>query len=234
MESHYKYEIQVKQYFEKRGYRASNTPNQDYGVDVFAEKGNQKLAVQAKMFSGTNRKVNRKTIMELFGASRYFDCTGSVLVTSGKVLPDAIEVADKLNVEIIYLPINFNAVPKLGKQKAIPSSDFSRIWEKEITPLQGKIIPLLSRGQNRIIKVDSSGLTRESSNGRQSRVDIEIFQFAINRILKEGKISRSEINDHYEKRGSSIVAAVLCQCPSFEQVGTSSIIRLKPQGARRY
>ena len=84
------------------------------------------------------------------------------------------------------------------------------------------------------IKVDSSGLTRESSNGRQSRVDIEIFQFAINRILKEGKISRSEINDHYEKRGSSIVAAVLCQCPSFEQVGTSSIIRLKPQGARRY
>ena len=51
----------------------------DYGVDVFAVKGKEKLAIQAKMYGSSSRMVNRQAMMELYGAAAYFDCTGAVL-----------------------------------------------------------------------------------------------------------------------------------------------------------
>lgn len=84
----YEFEQLVCDHYNRMGYRATTTSlTGDYGVDVFAEKENEKIGVQAKMYGGSVRKVNRQTMMELYGAAAYFDCTKAVLATMAKYLP---------------------------------------------------------------------------------------------------------------------------------------------------
>lgn len=138
------FEIYVEKYFKQEGYKTTLTnQSADYGVDVFAEKNKEKIAIQAKMFGDSQRKINRKAMMELHGAKEYFDCTKAMMVTNGKVLDDAIEVANKLNIEIIYLDNNNH----YQKEKISDSSeiDFNTIWEKYVFPLGGGNIKQRSR-----------------------------------------------------------------------------------------
>lgn len=61
----------VCEYFRNQGYKAVITPlSYDCGIDVFATKGKEKIAVQAKMYGG-GRNINRQSIMELYGANFY-------------------------------------------------------------------------------------------------------------------------------------------------------------------
>ena len=79
------YEEMVAAHFRRQGYSVELTPHcNDYGVDAFACKENQKLALQAKMYGG-GRKVNRAMVMQLHGAKDYFGCTEAVIVTNGEV-----------------------------------------------------------------------------------------------------------------------------------------------------
>ena len=98
------FEEQVGEYFRQQGYKIEMTPlSGDFGVDIFAYKGEKKLAIQAKMYGGSTRKINRQCVMELHGAKDYFDCTKAIIATNGALLPDALQVAKKLNIEIIFL-----------------------------------------------------------------------------------------------------------------------------------
>ena len=62
------------------------------------------MAVQAKMFRGSNRPVNAQVVMELYGAAAYADCANAMVATDGRVLPDAEEVAAKLGIPIRIIP----------------------------------------------------------------------------------------------------------------------------------
>ena len=74
------YEKCVSDYFKEQGYEVELTPqSNDYGVDVFARKGDEKIAIQVKMYGNSSRKVNRQMIMNLHGAKDYFGCTHGVL-----------------------------------------------------------------------------------------------------------------------------------------------------------
>jgi hypothetical protein len=98
------YELRVAEYFRLRGYAVRCTPaSNDYGVDAFAEKGMERLAVQAKMYGDGSRLVNRDVVMHLYGAKDYFDCTAAVIVTDGILMDDAAAVARKLRVEVLTL-----------------------------------------------------------------------------------------------------------------------------------
>lgn len=99
----YEFEQLVCDHYRQKGYRVQTTSaSNDYGIDVFAEKKGEKIAVQVKMYGGSTRKVNRQTMMELYGAAAYFDCTKAVLATDGEVLTDAKEVAHKLGIDILF------------------------------------------------------------------------------------------------------------------------------------
>ena len=88
------FEELVCEHVRKQGYTAETTSYcNDYGVDVFATKGKERIAVQAKMYGNTTRKVNRQMVMELHGAKDYFDCSKGVIATDGALLRDAITVA---------------------------------------------------------------------------------------------------------------------------------------------
>lgn len=223
------YESRVAQYYEARGYRTQVTSlSNDYGLDVLAENETERLAIQAKLYGRTSRQVNRQMMMELHGVKDYFDCDRAVMATDGVVRQDAREVADKLNIEILFLPAaSFEAENlKPDQPEAASTQDsngdlsservsFENIWERYVIPLAGSTLIAEDGRTNEILRVDWSGVERLTSNGKKSRIDIEIFKFATIKLLLEGEITRDEINQNYAKRASSGVVLVLSQVPCF-------------------
>ena len=210
------YEKYVANYFQNKGYKVKQTPySNDYGVDVFAEKNKEKIAIQAKMFGNSNRKINRQMVMEFYGAKDFFNCNKGVIVTNGEIIKNAKEVADKLEIEILFIdpqsPISKN------------NSQFDEIWENYIMPLKGKTITRKNGKTNKIIDVDWGGIKRITSNGNQQKIDIEIFKKTIHHILEKGSITRLEINNEYSKRASSGIVLILSQLPMIRLNNTKPI-----------
>lgn len=208
------FEELVCEHFRQKGYEAKTTSySNDYGVDVFATKGKEKIAVQAKMYGSGTRKINRQMVMELHGAKDYFDCTKAVIATDGVLLPDAIEVAQKLKIDILSI----DASTVLTKPKKTSNDrTFESIWEKYIIPLQGKTLTRDSGEINQIVKVNWSEVERITSNGNKGKIKVEIFKQAINMLLTDGSITRDYINQNYVGRASSGVILILSQVPFFQ------------------
>lgn len=206
----------------------------DYGVDVFATRDGRRYAVQAKMYGGTSRPVNRQMVMELHGAATYFDCAGAMLATDGRVLADAAEVAKKLGIRIIDMGGAWTEQPgpppsESRHQSAMFSDglDFATIWGRYVMPLAGATLTRPDGSSNTIETVDWSGVERITSNGERGRIKIEIFEWAVNRILQVGCVSRTAINDQYQGRASSGVVLILAQVPLFELSGRPMTLRLR-------
>lgn len=54
------FEQYVSERYQELGYKNILTPySGDWGIDVIATKVNEKIAIQAKMYGGSSRKVNR-------------------------------------------------------------------------------------------------------------------------------------------------------------------------------
>ncbi|MCW3170014.1 restriction endonuclease [Chryseobacterium sp. 09-1422] len=206
----------VCEHFRQQGYETElTTYSNDYGIDGFAIKGKEKIAIQSKMYGHTTRKINRQTVMELHGAKDFFDCTKAVIATDGVFLPDALTVAEKLKIEILY-------INHLQPNKLKPSStnkgdkNFEHIWENYIIPLQNKTLTRNNGETNQILKVDWSGIERLTSNGNKGKIKIEIFKQAVNKLLTDGSITRDYINQNYVGRASSGIILVLSQVPFFK------------------
>ncbi len=207
------FEELVCEHYRKQGYKAEITPlSGDYGIDVFATKGKEKLAIQAKMYGSSTRKINRQCVMELHGAKDYFDCTKAIIATDGIFLTDAIQVAEKLNIDIIYLDSLTIAKPTTSKTN---EKTFDDIWLKYIIPLQGKTLTKSNHETNVIVTADWSGIERITSNGKKGKIKIEIFKQTINKLLITGHITRDEINQNYTGRASSGIILILSQVPFF-------------------
>ncbi len=198
----------------------------DYGVDVFAARDGRRYAVQAKMFGGTSRPVNRQMMMELHGAAAYFGCAGAMLATDGRVLADAAEVARKLGIRIIDMGGAWTerSAPHAFESRNRPGSvggdvDFAAIWSRYVMPLAGATLTRPDGSSNSIVTVDWSGVERITSNGERGQIKIEIFEWAVNRILQDGCVSRAAIDDQYQGRASSGVVLILAQVPLFELRG---------------
>lgn len=213
-------------HFRKNAYKADVTDySGDYGVDVFAIKDEEKIAIQVKMYGNSTRKVNRQMIMELYGAKSYFDCTKAIVATDGRVLPDAIEVAKKLKIEILYFDQS-NIENDIIIGANLKRLSFDHMWEKYIIPLEGKLL-IKSGRENRVVKVDWGGIERITSNGNKGKIKIEIFKQTYNKLLNEGFITREEINQNYVGRASSGVVLILSQVPFIQVTEHPVGLRLK-------
>ena len=172
----------------------------------------------------------------------------AVIATNGDVLPDAVEVARKIGVEIRYIdsepglrPV-IDAYKKSYKPAAAPESKkpvsgvdysaaFREIWDKYVKPLEGKTLLNDKGRKNTILKVDDGGIKRITSTGNVGKIDIEPFKMAVIKLLREGCITRSEINDNYSKRASSGIVLILSQVPVFELVDYQRIrVKQYPTG----
>lgn len=219
------YEKLVALHFEQLGYDTSVTQqSNDYGVDVFASLGDQKVAIQVKMYGATSRKINRQMIMELHGAKDYFDCCKAVMATDGELLPTAQQVAGKLGVEVL----------KISSEKAVGIADeepsntltFEDCWERYVIPLAGQTLVRKNGGTNIITKVDWSGIERMTSSNRPQKIKIEIFKNTINHLLEHGTITREYINQEYVGRASSGVILILSNTPLFDLTNRPTGLKL--------
>lgn len=208
------FEELVCEYFRNNGYDAkTNSYISDYGVDVFATKGTEKIAIQVKMYGGGTRKINRQMVMELHGAKDYFDCTKAVFATDGAMMSDALEVARKLNIDVVYINTTLG---NKGQKTVSLEYTFESIWEKYILPLKGKTLTRGNGDTNEIVNVNWSEVERITSNGKKGKIKIEIFKQAVNKLLTDGYITRDYINQNYVGRASSGVILILSQVPFFE------------------
>jgi len=215
------FEQLVAEHYQNEGYETEITPySGDYGVDIIAQKGEERIAIQAKMYGNSARKVNRETVMQLFGAMTYRQCNKAVIATDGTCMTDAIEVANRLGVEILYLnstDIIVRQHEELENEKVLPTTNiddaipFDEMWKRYIMPLSGRTIT--NDGlTNKIISVDWGGLKRMTSKGNIGKISIEEFQLAYELLVKNGSVERVLINQH-AKRCSSGIVLVLSQVP---------------------
>lgn len=216
-----KFEQLIAEYYQNEGYETEITPySGDYGIDIIAQKGEERIAIQAKMYGNSARKVNRETVMQLFGAMAYRQCNKAVIATNGTCMADAIEVANRLGVEILYLnstSIIERQYEESEEEKELPTTDidnvipFDEMWERYIMPLSGQIIT--NDGlTNKIISVDWGGLKRITSKGNIGKISIEEFQLTYELLVSNGSVERVLINQH-AKRCSSGIVLVLSQVP---------------------
>lgn len=225
------YEHHVANLLRAEGWDARVTPpRRDFGLDIVGGRPGRRLGVQVKMY-GTGRPVNAQMVMQLYGAAKYQDCSEVMLVTDGRVLDDARRVAEKLKIEIWQLPVptSDTARPGTASHPAVDGGwTFDRIWEEHVMPLAGQVLSRPDGSANEVVAVDWSGLTRRSSKGKVGVIDIEIFRWAIERLLNGEVVLHSEIDDEYPKRASSGIVLVLGSLPMFGtgRLGSKKGLRL--------
>lgn len=221
------YESFVCSKFSRDGYKTELTNyNNDYGIDVFAFKGDEKIGIQVKMYGHTTRKVNRQMIMELHGSKDLFNCTKAVLVTDGQIIDNAKEVANKLEIEILFIEPDDNFS---NNNLDLTVDQFDKIWKNYIKPLEGNLLTRGNGKSNKILSVDWSGIERITSNGKKQKIKIEVFRLAINKILSDGSITRDYINQEYKDRASSGIVLILSQVPFFDFYNNPSRIVLNEE-----
>lgn len=224
--------------FESKGYKTEVTRySGDYGVDVFAFKGKEKIAIQVKKFGNCTRKVNRDVFLKLYGSQHFFDCTRAIVATDGKVMDDAVEVAKKLGIEIFSVdtkkiekcrPDNQSTVNDAITEDNRLYPDFSLIWDNFIRPLEGKTL-FNSRGPNRILEVNNTALIRSSINDISGEINRDYFKLAYEYLTKKGSVTRDYINQQIDKGCSSIIFLVLAQLPFIEESKNPQTLKMKSE-----
>lgn len=224
-----RFEREVAALLEAEGYACElGSYVADGGVDVFASRGGERLAVQVKMY-GSGRVINRRQIFELYGAMRFHDCTGAVIATNGRLQPDAADAARKLGVRVMDTRRSPRVTARSDRAPAARSDQpsFATVWERRVMPLAGQTLRREDGSTNRVVDVDWGGLTRVTSNGNRSHIPIEIFRWAIDRVLAGETVTRAEINEQFEGRASSGIVLVLAQIPEFVVAGRPLSVSLR-------
>ncbi len=85
--------------FQQLGYRVElTTTSGDYGADLLLSKQGQRIAVQAKCYSGS---VGVSAVQEALAGMAYYQCQSAWVVTTGNFTPNAIELAKKSNARLV-------------------------------------------------------------------------------------------------------------------------------------
>lgn len=210
--THREYEHHVARILAGEGWTTTVTPGvRDFGIDIVAERAGCRLGVQAKMYGG-GRRVSGRIVQELFGAAALADCDRSMIATDGRVLPDAQRIADKLGVEIRHVETTQRR-PDTGDSDGRLS--FDEIWTTHVAALVGRTLVRADGKSNQVVSVDGSALHRITSNGRRQSIEIEIFRWAVERLLAGEIVTQAAIKQNSRARASSGIAGILGELPMF-------------------
>jgi HJR/Mrr/RecB family endonuclease len=93
------FENYLAKLFEGFGFEVETTPTTgDYGADLLLYKSQQKIAVQAKCYSGS---VGVSAVQEALSGMMYYQCHSAWVVTTGNFTANALELAQKSKVRLI-------------------------------------------------------------------------------------------------------------------------------------
>lgn len=209
MRRHRRFEFLAGEYLKQEGYQTTVTPGvADWGVDVFAEKDGIRYAVQAKMYGDCKTKITRSMMMELFGVMHYFDCQGAMLIYNGGIMDDAVKVANKLGIQLIYL--DQHQLEQLLPEADInvPDDVFGKIWD-EIHQLEGQTIHKSPETFYHIVKVTDGDITYTNKNGKRHRESFDLFRRIIARVFSLGSVEQCQLRGEFGTYASAFVTTVL-------------------------
>lgn len=95
------YELYVEKYLQNLGYIVKRTPKTgDQGVDLIAEKNEDRKAIQCKYYS---KPVGNKAIQEVIAGANFYQCTSAAVVTNSSFTKSARQLAENSDIELINL-----------------------------------------------------------------------------------------------------------------------------------
>jgi HJR/Mrr/RecB family endonuclease len=93
------FEIFLAGLFSNHGYQVELTPiTGDYGADLLLFKAGQRIAVQAKCYTGS---VGVSAVQEALAGMAYYQCQAAWVVTTGNFTTNAVELATKSMVQLL-------------------------------------------------------------------------------------------------------------------------------------
>lgn len=230
MKRHRSFELYVGEFLCQQGYVDVDVtqPYGDWGVDAFCQKDSNKYVVQAKMYGDCKTKVNRRQMMELYGVMHYFDCQGAIMIYNGRIMPDAVDVAKKLGIQLHYLDQHLMDSPLPDADEAMKSQSFTSIWN-DIRTLAGRTI-LNSRGTTyQIVSVTDGDITYTNQAGNQQREKSDLFRQIVGYICRYGSIQQCQLRGEFGTYASAFIATVFANIPSCEVTPNPTTIRLRQQ-----
>lgn len=85
--------------FQQQGYLVELTPTSgDYGADLLLTKEGQRIAVQAKCYTGS---VGVAAVQEALSGMAYYQCQFAWVITTGNYTNNAVELAKKSQVRLL-------------------------------------------------------------------------------------------------------------------------------------
>lgn len=95
------YELYVEKYLQNLGYIVKRTPKTgDQGVDLIAEKNEDRKAIQCKYYS---KPVGNKAIQEVIAGANFYQCTSAAVVSNSSFTKSARQLAENSDIELINL-----------------------------------------------------------------------------------------------------------------------------------
>ena len=214
MKRHRRFEFLAGEYLKKEGYEVEVTQGvADWGVDVFAQKDGIRIAVQAKMYGDCKTSITRRMMMELYGVMHYFDCQRAMLIYNGRIMPDALQVAEKLGIQLVYLDQHILdlLLPEVATEET--TDTFNTIWQ-EIRQLEGKTI-INNRGTRYdTLKVTDGDITYTNQNGKRHRETANLFHRILSRVQSYGSIQQSQLRGEFGTYASAFISTVFANIPS--------------------
>ena len=222
-----KFEFLAGEYLKQEGFETEVTQcSADWGVDVFAEKDGKRYAVQAKLYGDCKTKVTRSMMMELYGVMHYFDCQGAILIYNGGIMPDAVKVAVKLGIQLIYLDQHLldQQVPEADVDSA--EDVFGKVWV-EIRQLEGRQISNARDTHYTITQVTDGDITYINQNGNQSREKADLFRRIIAHICRYDSVQQCQLRGEFGTYASAFIATVFANLPSCEVTPNPTTIQIR-------
>lgn len=227
MRRHRQFEFLAGEYLKKEGYQTEVTPGvADWGVDVFAEKDGINYVVQAKMYGDCKTKINRRMMMELYGVMHYFDCQGAMMIFNGQMMPDAVKVAEKLDIQLVYIDQHQLDEPCSEIDLSETEQTFDTIWN-DINTLAGKTI-INSRGTSyQIVCVTDGDITYTNKAGHQMREKADLFRQIVGYICQYGSIQQCQLRGEFGTYASAFISTVFANIPSCEVILNPTTIMIR-------
>jgi restriction system protein len=228
MKRHRSFEFFVGEYLRQLGYTDVDVTQgvADWGVDAFAMKDGKKYVVQAKMYGDCKTKVNRRQMMELYGVMHYFDCQCAIMIYNGRIMDDAVQVANKLGIQLKYLDQHLMDEPVSDADQTQDGLSFNSVWT-DIRSLAGRTIAN-SRGTTyQIVSVTDGDVTYINQAGHQLREKSDLFRQIVGYICRYGNIQQCQLRGEFGTYSSAFIATVFANIPSCEVTPNPTTIKLR-------
>lgn len=139
------FEQYIASLFCKLGYKAHPTKkSRDFGVDVVAHRGPERLAIQAKRYS---QAVNLKAVQEVVAGMHKYNCNKSMVVTNNYFTSSAVELAEHSSCELIDRDGLARLIMQAQGSDPQPSKKAEKVVKSEDSSNQKAIVSCPSCGQ---------------------------------------------------------------------------------------